>query len=270
MPRYWHDPMALKRPDGDDPAALATYELNRRIVADRKPYFMRYVYPALMRDYRQYLKDTDAKCLSKYRMTVSDLEAIPEEERSEDQGEFLRYYYMKMPVGISDCVMNRICRKVEQAFESPIACAEGGRFDYGILKANVGYADGKFTKIRGLYDECAKHQRTKSAARLKRRNSDGHGGDYAITVVQRFCREAERVCSNEDELMDVVLDVCYGRESTKQFVWDTVGRSIVRRLLKKNNNEICFPVEDPDGDISYFGERFSMLKVGVGKEWADL
>ena len=46
MPRYWHDRHVVGRmEDGDDK------EFQRRIVADRKPYFMRYIYPDLMKEY---------------------------------------------------------------------------------------------------------------------------------------------------------------------------------------------------------------------------
>lgn len=264
MPRYWHDISAIHKPeDENDKVAMAEYRLNRSIVADKKPYFMRYVYPALMRDYNRYIKNVNAKCLREFRMTIDDLSALPESELTEEQATFLHYYRKRMPVGTHDCVMNRLCRKVESAFANPTRIDDEQRFDWERLKTGAGYTTGQYRAIKQLYAEFT--QRKKEIAReANTRNSTRPDiGDYNATVLQQFYRDAAQVCPNENMLCDVVIDVCYANPGSRQFVWDMVGTVIVENLLRKNSGVIKFPTPDPDGDIVYSGGHFSMHKMEV-------
>ena len=263
MPRYWHDPMALQRPEDDDPEAMALYELNKRIIADRKPYFMRYIYPNLMHDYNTYIKNTNTKCLREFRISIDELLAVPEVERSEEQRSFVKYFYKRMPVGISDCLMNKLCRKVEEAFADPIVIKEVEDFDYSIMKSGVGYTHEQFVAVTKLFEEYSNCVRRNAVVIERRTNSSFDVGDYKVSIVQRFVREANKVCPNADVLRDVVLDVCYRKSSSKQFVWEIVGRDIVNGLLANNSGVIRFPIEDPDGDIDYGGNRYSLFKMEV-------
>lgn len=107
MPREWHDRHSANQIEDDDKRRFY-----QKLVADKKPYFMRLIYPALMKQYNTYIKNTNKNALREFQMTVDELYAIPESERTERQRDFLRYYEKRMPVGTNDCVMNRICRRV--------------------------------------------------------------------------------------------------------------------------------------------------------------
>lgn len=64
-------------------------------------------------------------------MTVDELLSIPEERRTERQSDFLRYYRKRMPVGINDCVMNKICRRFEREFDGYLGRHNSAtEFDY--------------------------------------------------------------------------------------------------------------------------------------------
>ena len=104
MPRTWHDRHAANKIDDDE-----LREFYRSIVADKKPYFMRYIYPALMKQYNQYIKNTNRNCLREFQMTVDELRLIPSDELTERQSDFLRYYDYRMPVGTGACVLTKIC-----------------------------------------------------------------------------------------------------------------------------------------------------------------
>ena len=53
MPRYWYDLKACTVKDDDNPDTIEDKKLWSSICAWRKPYFMSYIYPAQMRDYKQ-------------------------------------------------------------------------------------------------------------------------------------------------------------------------------------------------------------------------
>ena len=129
MPREWHDKYAAGKIDDDKKR-----ELYRRIVADKKPYFMRYIYPDLMKEYNAYIRKTDRCALREFQLTMRELQQLPYSELTERQKEFLYYYDLRMPVGIGDCVMNKICRRLEEAFDGYIGKLQikPADFDYSI------------------------------------------------------------------------------------------------------------------------------------------
>ena len=133
MPRLWYDRHAANKIE--DPAQR---ELYRKIVADKKPYFMRYIYPALMKQYNTYIKNTDRNALREFQMTVAELYKLPIGETTERQREFLRYYEYRMPVGTNDCIMNKICRRFEDEFDGYIGKHNAAvKFDYTIMRSDA-------------------------------------------------------------------------------------------------------------------------------------
>ena len=65
MPLEWHDRRAASDIGDAEERALA-----RRICADRKPYFMRYIYPDLSKQYNKYIKNTNMNALRLFGKTV--------------------------------------------------------------------------------------------------------------------------------------------------------------------------------------------------------
>ena len=262
MPRCWHDRMALHRPDSDDPEELARWELNCRIVADKKPYFMRYIYPQLMRDYNNYINTANEKALSEHRLSIDEMLAMPPEELTEEQRTCLRYYQAKMPVGNHDCVMNRICRKVEAVFGNGIAEPDEP-FDYTVMRSNIGYSSYTYYAVERLFKQYL--QKLKRFAMDKNNiiSTQDDPVDYRASLLAFFVREVALVCNNSFQMADIILDMVYRRNGTKQFAWDMVSHEIIYNLLMSHGGKLSFPRADPDGDIEFMGERYSMTQMEV-------
>lgn len=265
MPKGWYDRASAKGDDGDDENAV---QFNTRIVADKKPYFMRYIYPTLMRQYNTYISNTNKKALREFRMTMDEL--IEKEgigDFGKDEAEFLHYYRVKMPVGVHDCVMNRICRKFEDEFDGYIARHEATEeFDYTIMKSGVEYSQTQYNTILKLYEAYNKRvQDYMQYARRERLDEEEHT-NLRFVMIQDFRRECQIVCSNKDQLCDILLDICYQKEGSKQFVWDMAGEDIIDALIRNNGGHITFPVLDKDGDIGFGGEMFRFITKQIGGE----
>lgn len=82
-----------------------------------------------------------------------------------------------------------------------------------------------------------------------------------IAIKEEFVRQCYEVSSNEKQLCDILLDVCYTRECSKQLCWDIAGKQIIKNLIEKNGGWYEFPVLDSEGDITFDGKRFSMRKI---------
>lgn len=274
MPRAWYDFHANKLPDNPSEEDCSRRELGLKILADKKPYFMRYIYPALMKDYNTYIKNTNVKCLREFRMDLKDLLEADEDSLSDRQKEFIRYYHSRMPVGMNDCVMNRICRRFEAEFDGYLKLhASKEDFDYSILKnEDAEYTKTQYYTVAKLY---AQHNEWLQAYRqmqkkLRLDNSESRDAD-AQNMNRVFEQEYFRVCSNASVLCNIVVDMCYRKIGSQQFAWDVCGSEIFHNLLKRNDYMLYFPVRDPEGDITYCGHRFSMkgMKSQYGRDCSE-
>lgn len=264
MPKSWHDRWAAGVIDDE-----SQRDLYRRIVVGRKPYFMRYVYPSLMKQYNTYIRNTDKNCLREFGMTVAELKNIPDHKRTEDQALFLKYYDIYMPVGMNDCVMNRICRKIEETFDGSLSAPKASQFDYSMLRGDVEYTNGQFSAIKRLYDEYGNRMTSYTMFAEREKIDKADVNIYLGMLRDDFERGCASVCPDENALCNIVLDLCYTRSSSKQFAWDMCGDQIIENLLMKSGRKISFPVLDQDGDIEYAGNRFSMMTKDVEVDHVD-
>lgn len=261
MPRYWHDRRAIA--DADP----AERELCKRIVADKKPYFMRYIYPALMKEYNTYIKNTDRNALREFQLTVKELQAIPEDERTERQSEFIFYYNRHMPVGVGCCVMNKICRRFEEEFDgTEMRHRITGKFDYRIMSSDAEYQDRQMSAIKRLREDYNRRLSSYAVfADYERVDADESASALAV-MNEEFQKECSIVCPEEQALCNIILDLCYTRSATKRFAWGMCGNVIITNLLEIHDGIIRFPTLCDDGDFEYCGNRYRIesKRIEVG------
>ena len=254
MPKSWHDRHTVNKIEDDD-----TKRFYRSIVADKKPYFMRYIYPSLMKQYNTYIKNTNRNALREFQMTVDEMMSMPFEDLSERQRDFLRYYSYRMPVGVGNCIMNKICRRFEQEFDGHIGRHNASvKFDYTIMKSGNEYSTSQFYAIKRLYEDYNKRLQNYMVFADYERVDECDSIFEISTMNSDFRRECSSVCPNKQTLCDIILDICYSKNSTKKFAWSMCGEAIIHNLLSKNNFTISFPVIDTEGDITYSGEKYSL------------
>lgn len=260
MPKYWYDKSACnKLPDATEEQRHFK-ELCLRIVAENKPYFMRYVYPDLMSKYNKYLNDTNSKCIREFKMSMDDL--IKKPNKTIPEKEFIEYYNKFMPAGTNPCVVNRIAWLFEEKFSSYLGeYIKAQPFDYSILKDGVEYSKNdyqKLQKIKSEYDDSVRYyQKLSSKQRLDK-------DEIAVNrdiMLSKFKSRCAAICSNEKELCDMLVDLCYDSNKSRQFVWDICGDIIVNNLLNKNKNIINYPMMvKSDGEFEFGGEQFVMVQ----------
>lgn len=254
MPREWHDLRAVHKLDDETKKSLY-----QRIAAEKKPYFMRYIYPPLMKQYNTYLKNTNKNALREFQMTVDELKQIPEKEATERQLDFIRYYNSNMPVGIHDCVMNKICKKFEQEFDGYIRKYNISRkYDYSILRSDAEYTKRQFSQIKKLYEAYTKKLVSYSVFADYERVDHTESASALSVMNNEFRKECIKICPNSAALCNIVLDICYNKNTTKRFAWNMCAEDIIHNLLLKNNGCISFPTLNDNGDFEYCGKKYSI------------
>lgn len=258
MPEHWYNRRACVPKEYDDEQTTLWKENNLRIVADKKPYFMIYIYPELRKEYKKYQEGAEFKCMVLYGMHLNEL--INKPDKTDEQNEFLRFYWQKLPVGYHPCVINKICWLFENEFDGYIKkTIPKLDFDYTIMKSGVKYTNYTYQKILNIYKEYQRELRDAAVSANKHRLDKEEVIRRKDDAADRFMMECYKACNNADMICDIVLDICYTNESSKQFAWDVCGDVIIKNLLERNNGVISYPVPiDTDGEFSVNGQEYIM------------
>ena len=225
MPAYWYNLGAC----GDDKRLQS-------LCAYRKPYFMIYVYDETKKQYKQYVKESNAKCYAIYKCSIQELSE--KENLTDEQKEFLFWYERKMPVGIGNCSMNKICRYVESQLDGyKSQLHKNSTFDYNKLKVKRRCTEEHRQALKELeqyYCECISEYKKKRMFYDKMLANENR--KYLCHSV---CKKAAEICPNDDERMNIILDMTYGYKGNRQFCWDCIGKLIIKRLeeLKETDGE---------------------------------
>ena len=260
MPIEWHDSFAVGRMEDGEKK-----ELYRRIVADRKPYFMKYIYDSLAHQYKEYRKKVDMNAYRQFGMNIDEMLALEEIELSEAQKTFLEYYEKLMPVGDGDCIMNKICHRFESEFDNKKNSFwhNAEQFDYSSLIGDSEYTTYQRDKILVLFNE----YKDRVSRYMKIANAQGEDDESRVqalaTIKQEFIAECQKMCPNEQTLYNIIIDVAGHKNETKKFVWDMCGDTIIDNLLEKNNNRFEYPIMSETGDVSFGGYNFEVVEREV-------
>lgn len=266
MPKYWYSRVECKKLPEDTEEQKAFKHLCLNIVAENKPYFMKYVYPDLMERYNKYLTATNKKCRRTFKMDFTDLLDKPNKTLLEKS--FIEYYQKLLPVGDNPCLVNRIAWLFEDIFHDFLSEKFSKKdFDYTILKSGVEYSRSDYSelaKIKAEYDDEVKaYQEVCKKERIDKEES-------SLTrsiMLMKFKAKCDEVCPDDKELCDILIDMCYSTTKSKQFVWDMCSDTIIQNLLRKNNYLIHYPTHvESDGDFEFGGEQFVMKTKNVKED----
>lgn len=257
MPKYWYT--RQKNPYNDE-----KIEFENRIAATLKPYFMIYIYPQLRDEYNNYIKKTNLKCIRLFGMDYAKL--LDKKRKNKTERDFIENVNKYLPVTDKQSVMNRLCHIVENAFNGYVTSLKtNSNFNPDIFKSGNAYSASNYKAISGLYS-----QYQQDIQRFVIQNQVEHTKQEDVSIqYQCLYKEYKRLCietcPDETELCDILIDLCYNTEKSKQFVWEMCGDSIIENLLKKHDNIITYIERDNDGDIEYGGYRFSKREKRIGE-----
>ena len=121
--------------------------------------------------------------------------------------------------------------------------------------------------MKGLYDLYVKIiERTKTENKTYKRQTPEQGQIEILKIKENFKAEALKLCSNEEDLTNMIVDFCYGKGGSKRFAWDLCGDQIIQHVLAKNNHEFSIFVQDEAGELAFKGLTFKQIKKKVRNE----
>lgn len=264
MPKSWYDMKSAreKAKEGDDKS------LN--IVACKKPYFMTYIYPAVMNEYKTYTSNASKKAYTLFLKDIDTLLHSDENTLTEDERAFKKQYKSGMPVGMQDCLMNKICWLIEEELDNymsknPIV----DTFDYKSLKDDgVTYSDRLKYQILGIlnkYKEDYKEIKNQFQALTSKQ---AEAKNFALlSLYDNFEKEIVLACSNDAQIYSILADnMSLTRSFDNNILWSICGDYMVDKLLSQNGGVFVFPTRSKNGDIQFGGETFELKTIKVKKE----
>lgn len=254
MPSYWYTRSKVK-PDETDTDEMALFkEENREIVANKKPYFMKYIYRDLGKRTNDYIKNADMKSLMNTNLPLKKI--LSKIDLTENESAFVEDYRNKLPVTDNGSVMNRLSHISEELLKRIGAQKEDESTDFiKMLSSGFGKTANstQMQKLRELY----KQYRSGVQAITMRCDKD-EKNDLLSILQDDFQRQALDVCCNMQTLCDSLLKICYKSQFSKRFVWKVCGEQIVENLINKHGEYTCY-IRDDSGDVEFRGRKYKKI-----------
>ena len=267
MPKSWYifSENIIKNDDSDD--IKAQKMLNQRLCAAKKPYFFGYNYTTLKQEYDTFVRDTDEHIQSITGKSIKDLlkndGKLPENEQK-----ILEFYKKKLPLDVSPSTMNRICWAIEDEFDG-VDFFKDVAFEYEIYKSGIEYAPEEYELIKLKCDAYKQKKREINKKKfVEHEDMEESAADQIVKLNAELEESCFVICSNEQMLCEILLDICYRDGADVSIVWNLCGDVIVDKLVGKSG-AYSYPEQDLNGELNYGGVKFSMKSVVVGGETND-
>ena len=233
MPTYWYNLSAAVKKDEED----HTPGFQRSLCVYKKPYFMIYVYEDYRQKYRDYIIRVSDLCEKKFHCTLDELKKKKRLLASEKK--FLEFVKQGNPFGDGECAMNKICWHIENEFKNQrIELKSNSDFDYKKLKYDVIQNSLNKEQLKNLMDEYVVQVRNyKQSGKVDFLDIEQKIMDRT-QLYQYYKDKSKEICDNDKMRHDIILDLCYGANGNKQFCWDCIGDSIVKRLEEMNSGTV--------------------------------
>ena len=253
--------------DGDSEQVAEIKNFNKSICAHRKPFFFIYRYNTTKSEYDKYVKSVDAKLKQKYHVSLNEL--LSSDNLTDELKKEREYFYNKCPVDMSPGTINRIAWAVEKRFDNfnELPTVE---FDKELIKSDDQYSMSDFHKVKDIYKEYEPYieNLVKRTENCEISDDDEMEGPLDKSIINlMFKSKFYEVCSNDNQLCNILIDLLYDKPNSKGVVWDMCGDIIIDNLLKKSNYWIKYPEASCD-DVE-FGccrKKFKMIDLNVGGE----
>lgn len=235
-------------------------DLQKIIVADKRPYFFRYVYAD---DNAAFQKHNNNMHDSALKMCGIEFDELTNSDKPEAK-QILQDYFKLSPLSDNGCTVNRIAHHIENEMADFDETIKNNDFDYSILKCkNVEYSKQKYNLIKQIYNDyiadVAAFIRGLKYKNITKEEREEHEG----ILLDSFRRRCALVCPTNEELTNIVIDLVYSEKKSKSFAWQICGEQIIENLLKSNDYKINTPELADNGEFEFNGSNFRMNESSV-------
>lgn len=267
LPKSWWVAKENRITEDDSPSEIERKKLYAKLCADKKPYFFAYVYQRNKQEYDTFMKNARSNAITMYK---NSLDVLIEQYHSgqltdEDAIRFVNNFERNLPLDMSPSTANRACWAIEKKFDG-VDLFKDVVFNYSILKTGIEYDQSLYDVVKYI---CNQYKPSTQIAQRKAAIQYSYGDDEEDWVsidmmMQNLVEQLYGVCPNEQILCEILIDLCYGENMSKQIVWRACEDEILRRLLSRNDNKMRYPKKCADGEFWCQGVKYTMQEITVG------
>jgi len=261
MPKEWYDFHNVIVAENDDEFTIQQKNKNRELLADKKPYFMRYVYPDMDVKVKEYIKAARPQSVFITDLALDDLLEKNVEGLNEVEKNYLDNYYKYLPVSDTHSTMNRLCHLVEKELKKFERLPEDKTTNFVSMLKSVSNSSKLSKNKKQLTELYAQYRKEWNLLSETDCDSEEKGG--LIDILQEdFRRKCVEICPDPKQLCDTLIEICYKGNESKKFVWDMCGKQIIENLLNRHGS-YTFYVADNNGEIEYHGKKYRKVTRSI-------
>jgi hypothetical protein len=240
--------------DNMDANQKAEAELKNKLIVNRRPRFMIYLYPEFLAKYRNHRSIYENYCESVYNCSLDDL--LNNSNRNVFQEDIYKKYQEFNPYIETNSIMGSICSIMEKNMEDVKSGIKDNKdFNYNdMINCDIKIDSKKLSMMDNLYKQYKKikiiRDKTGSVEHLL-------DSKYAELISFAY----ENISNNSSELANLSVYLCYKNRgaSSRDFCWRLFGNEMVNNLINNGYDRAYIPLLDQSGDIHYLGKRYSVL-----------
>lgn len=266
MPSEWEKFKANRIKDTDSDEEIEKKQFNMTICAEKYPYFFQYRYLSMKRDYDAYKSTANTIAITNFNKTIEEMRNCP--DLTEEERIFMEKYKKNCPMDESHGVQNKICWAIEREFDNfkaikPVGISCLSVLNYQNINENLK------KEVEFLCKEYKNEIKKQSKQYIKYNLNDNDVSKSSTEILNCFVAEMYKICSNESELCDILIDLCYNSGYNKEIVWSACGDVIATRLLDSSSNTIRYPKcvdeEDIEPHFICVGKKYVMNEIQKGE-----
>lgn len=257
--------------DDDSEEEIKRKKFNNIILADKKPYFMTYLYNSCKQEYIKHTQNCDVFSQVKFGITMKEL--LDKKNKNVDELKHVEYYYKFMPVNMSQCIVNKICCMIEKYNEEKFKSYKN-KNDFDTIKLmmdkNVDWDEKNYNRVKKIYFEYNKIKRKDLELNDFEidvlENNNDKNEDYNIynNINEIYERKLLEISSNTKELANYAVMLCYIENNplNKDFVWKLCQNGVLENIKNNSGDKLYIPILDNKfGDIEYLGQKYRLEDI---------
>jgi len=230
-------------------------ELHNSLLINKRPFFMKYLYPHKAEEYRNHHSTYEIYSWMKWGMGIDDLLLL--EFKTKEQEALCLKFKNNSPLVIgSSSIMERVSRFMIQNIKELKALNRNKSFDYSVYLSGKNKEDADvLQKLESLVKEYNQIKKTMF-------NSDMfENKENAFEYIKNKSLE---ITYDYQLLTDMAVILCYKYGKNRNFVHDIFGDGITFNLINKTKI-IKIPVQDSKGDFFHMYKRYSFEELELNE-----
>ena len=258
FPKSWRHWVHINK-DDDDITKAEKYKYNSMVVK-KKPYFFIYLYNTLMNDYKNYEKNFNSISLTHFGVPIKVL--LRKKDHTEGEMNLLRKYRKYSPVLETDCIMNLLCKEIENV-EFDIKYKPNCVSLLPEFAEDIEVEEDKMARLEQIYKEYKAQRKYKGIEALV--DNEGIQDDDMNEILKNvlyanrdeYKNEMLELFTSSKELFNHLVVLCERNGWSYDCIWDIIGDDIID-IIPYGKSQVV--VEDENG-FEYLGHHYSLEEV---------